>query len=95
MFQLLLIQGEEDNASEGLLGFELLSTNNLSSGSSSSDPDSDSSSNITTPLFSPVTSEGSFSDLSSPATEPESDSSAMDETGTFTWLSENEWLCSG
>ena len=84
MFQTLLIQVEEDNVSGELLEFKSLSTNNHSSGSSSSDPDSKSSSNMKTPSFSQVTSEGNLSDLSSPATEPETDSSAMDKTGTFT-----------
>ena len=62
----------------------IISADDLSCSSSSSDTDSDASSVIIAPPFSPITSED---DLSSPASELETDemSSEEDEPGTATF----------
>lgn len=76
----------QESTAGSLSGLRILTPDDLSSGSSSSDSDLDGSSDISTPPFSPITSEGSLSDLSSPESEPDTDevSSSEDETGAAT-----------
>ena len=70
-------------------GIKTLSPGDLSSDPSTSDSSSDiDEEDISVPTYSPITSDGSFSDLSSLESESENDeeSSAEEGAGTASWI---------